>query len=268
MSGTAKVPRLFVGSSTESLDVAYAIQENLEFDAETTVWTQGFFAPSSAILSELLRALHRFDFAAFVFTADDKLRIRDEEYATVRDNVIFELGLFFGGLGQDRCFFVVPRNEQQLHLPSDLLGVAPLTYSGRRSDGNLVAALGSACNALRRAFRSQAQPKALQEYLRLWQGPELHRSREGIREVVLDHYSEEFTSQISDVQRVFAFLEGLSEAVLAGAIDEGEARRVFGPAVLSFWPVAASMLAPPNHRDDWWQPVPKIAELHHRWSHP
>jgi len=36
-------PRIFVGSATESLDIAYAVQENLEHNAEITVWTQGIF---------------------------------------------------------------------------------------------------------------------------------------------------------------------------------------------------------------------------------
>lgn len=279
MTKARVLPRLFVGSSTEGLDVAYAIQENLEFDAETTVWSQGVFIPSSMVLARLIESLERFDFAAFVFTPDDSVRIRGRDFQSVRDNVIFELGLFYGGLGQQRCFFVLPRNQESMHLPTDLLGTTPITYSSYRSDGNLVAALGSACNKMRHAFRAKTKEmhrknKApasygsmnLQDYIELWNGQEMSRSRERIREVTLDHYSDEFNAQRGDMQRIFAFLEGLSDAVIDKAIDEQSARAVFERAVVTFWPVAASMLAPPNHRDEWWDPPPRIAELYGRWK--
>ena len=36
-------PNLFVGSESESLEIAYAIQESFERVTEVTVWTQGIF---------------------------------------------------------------------------------------------------------------------------------------------------------------------------------------------------------------------------------
>ena len=51
-----KLPNIFIGSSTENLDTAYAIQENLERDAICRVWTQGIFDLSNDALDNLLKA--------------------------------------------------------------------------------------------------------------------------------------------------------------------------------------------------------------------
>jgi len=143
-----KKPRLFIGSSVESLDIPYAVQAELEHDAEVCVWTQGIFAPTRTTLQALLQAVNESDAALFVFTPDDLSQIRDIATHVVRDNVVFEFGLFIGMLGLERVFFVIPRGED-LHLPTDLLGVTPLTFDPHRADRNLRAALGPSCNAIR-----------------------------------------------------------------------------------------------------------------------
>jgi hypothetical protein len=145
-------PRLFIGSSSENLEVAYAVQENLEAVAEVTVWIQGVFNPSRYNLESLADALFETDFGVFVFAPNDVTSMRGQERATVRDNVVFELGMFVGRLGRERCFILVPRAESaNLHLPSDLLGLSPAAYDANRTDGNVRAALGPACSAISRS---------------------------------------------------------------------------------------------------------------------
>lgn len=142
-------PRIFVGSSTEGLQTANAIQLLLEHDAEVTVWTQGVFEASSNSLDDLIEILDKIDFGVFVFSPDDISKIRQKKYLVARDNVIFEMGLFVGRLGKKRTLYVVPRERTNFHLPSDLIGVSPLDYDSNRSDGNIQAALGSACTKIR-----------------------------------------------------------------------------------------------------------------------
>ena len=79
--------------------------------------------------------------------------IRSETVNTVRDNVIFELGLFAGRLGIERCFLIVPKGAEEVHLPTDLGGIAPATFAADRQDGNISAALGPACNRVRKAMQ-------------------------------------------------------------------------------------------------------------------
>ena len=142
-------PRIFIGSSTERLDIAYSIQENLDHDAQLTVWTQGIFKLSMSSLDSLVNSLDKFDFAIFVFHPDDITQVREKTFETVRDNLIFELGLFIGRLGKDRVFFLIPRTVEKLHLPTDLLGITPGTYDNSREDGNLLASLAPFCNQIR-----------------------------------------------------------------------------------------------------------------------
>jgi hypothetical protein len=145
-------PRMFIASSSENLDLAYAAQEGLEHDVESAVWTQGVFAPSKTTMTSLLKVLGSSDFGLFVLAPSDVTEMRKTTKQTVRDNVVFELGLFIGRFGPERCFLAVPRDVGDLHLPTDLLGLTPVTFDPNRQDGNLVAALGPACSRIRKSI--------------------------------------------------------------------------------------------------------------------
>lgn len=150
--GELSKPTLFVGSSLEQIDVARAIASNLWHDADIQVWDQGLFGLGAATLEGLEDALGRFDFAVLVLAADDVIQSRGKEHPIPRDNVIFELGLFMGHSGRTRTFFVL-EEDAQLKLPSDLWGITPAFF--HRSRLGLEAALGPACNQIRRAVEAQ-----------------------------------------------------------------------------------------------------------------
>ncbi|MFD8542545.1 TIR domain-containing protein [Streptomyces sp. NPDC059649] len=142
-------PSLFVGSSSEGLRIAEAVQVVLDDVCEVELWTQGSFGLTQGTLESLVSALPRFDFALLVLTADDLTVSRNVERPTARDNVLFELGLFIGALGRDRTFMLYDRTNPPA-MPSDLAGIAAATFAPQAS-GNLEAALGAPCTKIRRA---------------------------------------------------------------------------------------------------------------------
>lgn len=142
-------PKLFVASSSEGLPVARAIHHDLRTDCEVVVWEHGIFELSKTMLDSLLDEIAKTDFAIAVFTPDDILRIRGETQNAARDNVVFELGLFFGRLGRDRTFMVLPESNQDFRVPTDLGGLAFGIYEDNRRDDNLRSAVGPFCDEVR-----------------------------------------------------------------------------------------------------------------------
>ncbi|NTU49962.1 MAG: DNA-binding protein [Desulfobulbaceae bacterium] len=139
-------PTLFVGSSSEGLKIAKAIQVLLDQSCEVTIWSQGIFGLGEGTLESLVNVLDDFDFAVLVLTPDDLLTSRNESSSAPRDNVLFELGLFMGALGRKRTFIIHDRSEK-LKMPSDLAGVTAATYEPH-STGNLQSALGAAATRI------------------------------------------------------------------------------------------------------------------------
>ncbi|WP_348970900.1 nucleotide-binding protein [Pseudomonas atacamensis] len=141
-------PRVFLASSVEGLDVANAINESLDYDAEIVHWKNGFDL-SSYTIDSLMEKSRTVDFAIFVFTPDDVSTIREQSHIVVRDNVLFELGLFIGALSKERCFIIKPRGID-LHFPTDLLGLTPADFEGNRSDNDLTQAVNAPCNKVKK----------------------------------------------------------------------------------------------------------------------
>lgn len=138
----SKKPRVFIGSSVESLDIARAIEEQLEHVADVNIWKDDIFLPGESGLESLCNVVISYDFGIFVFSADDVTKTRSVTHSTPRDNVVFELGLFMGRLGRRRTFAVLDRTIN-LKLPSDLTGIANLTFARKPNLTSALSPVGS-----------------------------------------------------------------------------------------------------------------------------
>ncbi len=147
-----KKPRLFIGSSEESIDIGDAITENLDHEIEVTIWRNGTFILSNTTIDSLVKKANEVDFAVFIFSPDDIASIRGTDKKVARDNVIFELGLFIGTIGPERCYIVKPRSSD-LHLPTDLLGITTADFEPNRSDDDLASALVYPCLMIKKQVK-------------------------------------------------------------------------------------------------------------------
>lgn len=124
-----KIPKLFIISTVEALDVAREIKAELDHDdIAVDIWCdQDVFEGGSYTLESLEKAVKSSDFGLAVMSSDDTVTSRKQEYKIPRDNVIFELGLFMGHLGRKRTLMALPKDNKP-NLASDLRGIIPLEY--------------------------------------------------------------------------------------------------------------------------------------------
>lgn len=143
-------PRLFIASSTESIHIVEAITIKLSTSCDVSQWDNAF-DPSSFTFPTLVKKANEVNFAIFVFHPDDEIIIRENTYSIVRDNVLFELGLFVGTLGIDKCFIICPDSMDQktLRIPTDLSGITYCTYDPKRIVSEPLDAVSPACGRIR-----------------------------------------------------------------------------------------------------------------------
>ncbi|MFC6648480.1 TIR domain-containing protein [Paenibacillus rhizoplanae] len=158
-------PRLFIGSSRESIRYARAIHEQLKRTAEVHPWYAAAFRPNEYTMEALERNLDISDFAVFVFSPDDVARIRGKYYYVTRDNTQFEMGLFWARLRRGRVFCLLPdqvparsdlvpgENVEEYHLLSDLSGLTPLEYEWQHE--NVTAAVDVSCGKIIDSIQAQ-----------------------------------------------------------------------------------------------------------------
>jgi hypothetical protein len=192
--------RVFIASSIEGHGIAYEIQELLDYFADCTVWDQDVFEPTSDALNDLLTVSSKSDYGIFVFSPDDILKLRNDEYKSARDNVILELGIFLGVLGRQRCFIITPRDIEDFRIPTDLAGIKPLTFKYNRNDNNLKAALGGCANQIKKSMEKHGYLSASSKIAT----PNVYiSSRKNIEPLLVpftDNFSIEYAKRVSEIR--------------------------------------------------------------------
>lgn len=124
-------PTIFIGSSKEGVSVAKMVEAGLKGFADCKMWTDAFLFNKSNY-DNLSSQIAFYDYAILIATGDDLITSRKFTAKAIRDNILFEFGLFAGGLGQSRAFFLL---EEGTKLPSDLGGIT-LPYIPKRLSPN------------------------------------------------------------------------------------------------------------------------------------
>jgi hypoxanthine phosphoribosyltransferase len=146
--------RVFLGSSTEALALAQALEAELSDHFDVNLWKR-LGEAGSTVTAMLTQAARTNDFAIIILTADDVTVSRDVAAPAPRDNLIFELGWFMSAFGPRRSFFVV-EEAVKTKIPSDLHGVIYNTFR-RRENPQLT--MGSTASKLQATIQqSMANP--------------------------------------------------------------------------------------------------------------
>jgi SAM-dependent methyltransferase len=138
---------VFIGSSSEakSRGILSRFVVSLGESFDVRPWDNAF-ETGSITIQRLLAWTKEIDAAICIFSKDDVVIKRDQSKFTVRDNVLFEYGLFLAILGTERVFIAA---EEGTEIASDLEGVT----SARFKDGsNIEHSIQLCCNLLRNSL--------------------------------------------------------------------------------------------------------------------
>lgn len=147
-------PRIFIGSSVESKDIASYVCSCLEPEYECVIWNDNFFELNRGTYENLAKNAIAFDYAIYIGGQDDKvIRIGDKKTKIApRDNVYLEFGLYAGILSPNRSFFLIDKKST---IASDLLGLTILYYSDKRS-------VKKCCNQIIQKIQEESQLNRIQ----------------------------------------------------------------------------------------------------------
>lgn len=147
-------PRIFIGSSSESKDIALYVCSCLGPDYECVIWNDGFFELNSDTYENLVKNAIAFDYAIYIGGQDDRIfRLRNKTSKIApRDNVYLEFGLYAGILSPSRSYFLI---DKKCTIASDLLGITVLRYSNKQS-------IRECCICIKQRIQKESQLSRIQ----------------------------------------------------------------------------------------------------------
>lgn len=119
--------KTFIASSGENIEIADALRDLLVDPNENLVvhtWKyEGIFGNNQHPLDSLDKAFSEYDYSIFLFFGDDALTKKGKKTKAIRDNVLFETGLFLGKQSKEQCFILRANGTNAPEIPSDLIGL-------------------------------------------------------------------------------------------------------------------------------------------------
>lgn len=117
-----KVMKIFIGSSKEAEDEMERIGVMIEkLNCDVITWQdEEAFVAGDFTLESLINLSKKVDAAIFVFNGDDETWYRNTLVKSIRDNVMFEYGLFIGAKGRKNVTFMCKNKPK---IATDLLGL-------------------------------------------------------------------------------------------------------------------------------------------------
>ena len=144
--------RIFIGSSTEGFEIADKISNGIADIADIKLW-KDVFELGKSNYENLASQIAFYDYAILIATSDDVTISRKKKSDSARDNVLFEFGLFSGGLGRDKALYVM---EEGIKIPSDLLGVS-LPQIKKKNDPDFTKSIENCISEIKNYIKSKEQ---------------------------------------------------------------------------------------------------------------
>ena len=150
-------PKIFIASSAKNLAIANAFKKQLSAYADVSTWKEKFsLYNNESYLETLIQLKDEFEYAIFVWAADDELMNNEESIYAPRDNVVFESGLFMGAMGTSKIFIVYD-DTIPIKKPSDFLGINLIRFKGKELKKNKLSAVKDACSLIQYEIKKQRE---------------------------------------------------------------------------------------------------------------